>query len=66
MSRFDSLWFIFIHSNSMNTITPRLPDALQARLQSVAVINHRSIDKQDSVLLEQALRATPPTINTEA
>ena len=50
----------------MNTITLRLPDSLQARLQSAAAINHRSVNKQATVLLEQALLATLPGVNTDA
>ena len=50
----------------MNTITLRLPDSLQARLQSEAAINHRSVNKQATLLLEQALLATPPHVNTDA
>lgn len=50
----------------MNTITLRLPNALQARLQSVAVANHRSVNKQATVLLEQALQVTPSSINADA
>ena len=50
----------------MSSITLRLPDALQARLQSVAAANHRSVNKQATVLLEQALQITPASINTEA
>ena len=38
----------------MNTITLRLPDALQARLQSAPVANHRSVGKHATVLLELA------------
>ena len=49
----------------MNTITLRLPDALQARLQSAAAMNHRSVNKQATVLLEQALLATAPGVNTD-
>ena len=50
----------------MNTITLRLPDVLQARLQSAAVANHRSVNKQATVLLEQALQAAPSNINADA
>ena len=50
----------------MNTITLRLPEVLQARLQSVAAANHRSLNKQATVLLEQALQVTPSSINTDA
>ena len=50
----------------MNTITLRLPDSLQARLQSAAAVNHRSVNKQATVLLEQALLATPPGSSTDA
>ena len=49
----------------MNTITLRLPDVLQARLQSAAVANHRSVNKQATVLLEQALQVTPSNINAD-
>lgn len=49
----------------MNTITLRLPDVLQARLQSAAVANHRSVNKQATVLLEQALQLTPTSINAD-
>ena len=50
----------------MNTITLRLPEVLQARLQSVAVANHRSVNKQATVLLEQALQAAPVVVNANA
>jgi len=50
----------------MNTITLRLPEGLQARLQSVAAANHRSLNKQATVLLEQALQVTPTSINDDA
>ncbi len=50
----------------MNTITLRLPDVLQARLQSAAAANHRSVNKQATVLLEQALQVTPSNINADA
>ncbi len=44
----------------MSTITLRLPERLQTRLQSVALANHRSVNKQVAVLLEQALEAAQP------
>lgn len=50
----------------MSTITLRLPDVLQARLQSAAVANHRSVNKQATVLLEQALQVAPSDINGDA
>lgn len=50
----------------MSTITLRLPEVLQARLQSVALANHRSVNKQATVLLEQALQSTPGTLNADA
>lgn len=50
----------------MNTITLRLPEVLQARLQSVAAANHRSLNKQATVLLEQALQITPTSIDADA
>lgn len=50
----------------MNTITLRLPENLQVRLQSAAAANHRSVNKQATVLLEQALQVTPSSINTDA
>ncbi len=42
----------------MTALTLRLPESLQNRLKQSAQINHRSINKQAVVLLEQAL-ATP-------
>ena len=48
----------------MRTITLRLPEALQARLQSVAAANHRSVNKQATVLLEQALQTAPVATQT--
>ena len=50
----------------MNTITLRLPDFLQARLQSAAAANHRSVNKQATVLLEQALQTAPTAMKTDA
>ena len=50
----------------MNTITLRLPELLQSRLQSAAIANHRSVNKQATVLLEQALQVPPASINTDA
>ena len=50
----------------MTTITLRLPDVLHARLQSAAAANHRSVNKQATVLLEQALQVTPSSINADA
>ena len=41
----------------MTALTLRLPEALQARLKQSAQTNHRSINKQAVVLLEQALGA---------
>lgn len=51
----------------MNTITLRLPTALQTRLQQTATANHRSLNKQATVLLEQALQNMPtaPTPNAQ-
>lgn len=45
----------------MGTITLRLPDSLQERLQGVAAVNHFSIDKQVALLLEKALQEAPIT-----
>jgi hypothetical protein len=39
----------------MTALTLRLPEALQTRLKQSAQSNHRSINKQAVVLLEQAL-----------
>lgn len=41
----------------MTALTLRLPEALQTRLKQSAQTNHRSINKQAVVLLEQALGA---------
>ena len=41
----------------MTALTLRLPEALQTRLKQSAQSNHRSINKQAVVLLEQALGA---------
>ena len=41
----------------MTALTLRLPDTLQTRLKHSAKINHRSVNKQAVVLLEQALAA---------
>lgn len=46
----------------MTALTLRLPETLQTRLKQSAQINHRSINKQAVVLLEQALGA--PTAMT--
>lgn len=43
----------------MSALTLRLPDKLQTRLKHSAQINHRSVNKQAVVLLEQALAAQP-------
>ena len=43
----------------MTALTLRLPEPLQTRLKHSAQINHRSINKQAAVLLEQALAAHP-------
>ena len=45
----------------MTALTLRLPEPLQNRLKQSAQINHRSVNKQAVVLLEQALA----TQNTE-
>lgn len=45
---------------AMNAITLRLPEPLQTRLRSVAAANHRSINKQALVLIEQALAVFAP------
>ncbi len=50
----------------MNTITLRLPEVLQARLHSAAVANHRSVNKQATVLLEQALLGAPAAVNSDS
>ena len=39
----------------MNALTLRLPETLQHRLKQSAQNNHRSVNKQAVVLLEQAL-----------
>ena len=39
----------------MTALTLRLPETLQNRLKQSAQINHRSVNKQAVVLLEQAL-----------
>lgn len=39
----------------MTALTLRLPEPLQIRLKQSAQINHRSVNKQAVVLLEQAL-----------
>ena len=41
----------------MTALTLRLPEPLQNRLKHSAQINHRSVNKQAVVLLEQALAA---------
>ena len=41
----------------MTALTLRLPEPLQNRLKQSAQINHRSVNKQAVVLLEQALAA---------
>ena len=41
----------------MTALTLRLPETLQNRLKQSAQINHRSVNKQAVVLLEQALAA---------
>ena len=49
----------------MTALTLRLPEPLQNRLKQSAQINHRSVNKQAVVLLEQALAAqtvVPATI----
>ena len=46
----------------MTAMTIRLPETLQTRLKQSAEQNHRSINKQAVVLLEQALGA--PTATT--
>jgi predicted transcriptional regulator len=46
----------------MTALTIRLPETLQTRLKQSAEQNHRSINKQAVVLLEQALGA--PTATT--
>ena len=43
----------------MTALTLRLPEALQTRLKQSAQTNHRSVNKQAVVLLEQALGAQP-------
>ena len=43
----------------MNALTLRLPETLQNRLKQSAQINHRSVNKQAVVLLEQALATQP-------
>ena len=50
----------------MNTITLRLPLELQARLQSAAIANHRSVNKQATLLLDQCLSAMPSAGNADA
>jgi hypothetical protein len=45
----------------MTALTLRLPEALQTRLKQSAQSNHRSINKQAVVLLEQALGAQTTT-----
>ena len=40
---------------NMNALTLRLPETLQNRLKQSAQINHRSVNKQAVMLLEQAL-----------
>lgn len=47
----------------MTALTLRLPETLQTRLKQSAQINHRSINKQAVVLLEQALGA-PTSMTT--
>ena len=49
----------------MNTITLRLPLELQARLQTAAIANHRSVNKQATVLLDQCLSAMPDVSNAD-
>ena len=44
----------------MNALTLRLPETLQHRLKQSAQTNHRSVNKQAVVLLEQALANQPP------
>ena len=43
----------------MNALTLRLPETLQNRLKQSAHINHRSVNKQAVMLLEQALATLP-------
>ena len=51
----------------MTALTLRLPEPLQIRLKQSAQINHRSVNKQALVLLEQALAAqTPEPANVSA
>lgn len=45
----------------MTALTLRLPETLQTRLKQSAQQNHRSINKQAVVLLEQALGAQTTT-----
>ena len=44
----------------MNALTLRLPETLQNRLKQSAQINHRSVNKQAVMLLEQALATQSP------
>jgi plasmid stability protein len=44
----------------MAAITLRLPDPLQIQLRHAAAANHRSINKQALVLIEQALSSAAP------
>ena len=48
----------------MSALTLRLPETLQNRLKQSAQINHRSVNKQAVVLLEQALAAAPAVPGT--
>ena len=50
----------------MKTITLRLPLKVQARLQSAAIADHRSVNKQATLLLGQCLSAMPSASNTDA